>query len=67
VTSNSTKGQQELKKDISACQEEVKCEMSAIHAGQSKFEEMITDTLDRQSKGVMEVVQQQTQEFSRVQ
>jgi rubrerythrin len=62
-----TKSEKKTTKNISPCKEEVKCEMSAIQPGWREFEETITDALDRQSKGVMEIVQQQAQnhrEFS---
>jgi hypothetical protein len=63
-----------LKKDICtsqdklvACQKELKSKISAIKAGQCKFEGTITGTLDIQLKGIMAVVQYQVQnlcEFS---
>jgi hypothetical protein len=46
--------------------QELEYKMSAIKAGQNKFEEIITDTLDRWLKSLMAAVQQQS-EFSQVQ
>jgi ABC-type phosphate transport system auxiliary subunit len=52
--------QEEFWKDISASEDKLrqklKKNISAIQAGQSEFEETITDMLDTQSKGVMEIV-----------
>jgi hypothetical protein len=50
-------GQEELRRDTSASHE-LKMEMSDTKAGQSEFKETITNMLDRQLEGAMEVVQQ---------
>jgi hypothetical protein len=47
-------------KCLSASQELLKSKISATRAGQSEFEERITDMLGKQLKGIMAVVNHQT-------
>jgi hypothetical protein len=51
------RGQEELRWDTIASHE-LRSEMSDIKASQSEFKETITNMLDRQLEGAMEVVQQ---------
>jgi hypothetical protein len=57
---------QELKKDVSAGQEELKKDRCDIKATQSKLEEMATDTLDRQFMDIMVVVRHQSWSLCKV-
>jgi hypothetical protein len=45
---------------MSAGQEWIICKVTVIRAGQSEFKERITDTIDKQLKNVMGVVNWQT-------
>jgi hypothetical protein len=44
-------------------QKEIKNDMSAIKSGQAELEEKVTETLDKQLKGVIMVAEQEAQEL----
>jgi hypothetical protein len=46
--------------NISDIQDKIRADISAIRSGQAEFEEIITDKLDKQLKGVGTTVEQQT-------
>jgi hypothetical protein len=47
-----------IQNKMSAGQEELRNNMSAIRSGQTEFEEITTEMLDKQLKGVITVVEQ---------
>jgi hypothetical protein len=50
-----------IKNYTSTSQEEIKHYISAIRSCQEEFEEKMTDKLDKQPKGIVNVVEKQTQ------
>jgi gas vesicle protein len=56
-------GQDQMGNCISAIKEEIKTDISAIRSGQEGFEEKTTHKLEKQLKGVENVVEQHTQKF----
>jgi BMFP domain-containing protein YqiC len=55
--------QQQIKNDISAIQNNVSTDISAIRSSLAEFEKKIMDKLNRQLKGITTVVKQQTQKL----
>jgi hypothetical protein len=63
MESKMSAGQEEIKKNISCIEDKISSDVSANRSGQEEFEEKMTDKLDKRLKGVVTLVEQQSQEL----